>query len=193
MSGRGRDPLLRTGKYLSLILRHDPARAGLVLDPGGWTPVERVLSALAAAGLPATREHLQAVVAADAKGRYALAGDRIRANQGHSVPVDLGLPESEPPALLFHGTPERNVPAILREGLRRGQRHHVHLSTDEATADAVGSRRGRAVVLRVAAAAMHAEGHAFRRSANGVWLTDTVPARHLSVPDRPSGTHPTGF
>jgi putative RNA 2'-phosphotransferase len=119
-------------------------------------------------------------VASSDKQRFALDGDRIRASQGHSVRVDLGLTPLPPPPVLFHGTPERNVPAILREGLRRGDRHHVHLSPDARTATAVGARRGRPAVLSVDAAAMADDGHVFLRSANGVWLVDAVPPQYLT-------------
>jgi putative RNA 2'-phosphotransferase len=119
------------------------------------------------------------------KQRFVIDGstDRIRANQGHSVPVDLGLPPATPPPVLYHGTPVRNVDAILREGLLRGSRHAVHLSPDIATAHRVGARRGRHVVLAVDASAMNQEGHRFLTSANGVWLVDHVPPQYVTVVD----------
>jgi putative RNA 2'-phosphotransferase len=140
---------------------------------------------LAALGL--TRAQLDQVVDRNDKQRYTFdpTGTRIRASQGHSVPVDLGYTPAQPPAELFHGTVERFLPAIRREGLRPGTRHAVHLSTDEQTAHAVGARRGRPVVLRVDAGSMAAEGIAFTRSANGVWLVDAVPPQHLTVPGPP--------
>ena len=173
----------RVSRRLSLVLRHDPASLGITLDAAGWADVGELLRALAASGTPLTRAELDAEVARDAKQRFALdaGGTRIRASQGHSVPVDLGYAPQEPPPVLFHGTPARSVPAILREGLRRGDRHAVHLSPDAATARAVGARRGAAVVLRVDAAALAASGAAFTRSANGVWLVDAVPPQHLAV------------
>ena len=168
-----------TSKLLSLVLRHRPELIGIALDEGGWVQVDELLAALAAHGRPLTRAQLERLVATSDKQRFALDGDRIRASQGHSVPVDLGLSPVPPPRELFHGTPVRNVDAILREGLRKGQRHHVHLSPDVATATRVGARRGTAAVLLVEAAAMAADGHVFLRSANGVWLVDSVPARYL--------------
>jgi putative RNA 2'-phosphotransferase len=135
---------------------------------------------LAALGI--TRAELEAVVAGNDKTRFAIEDDRIRASQGHSrrVAVDLGLEPADPPAHLFHGTPAANLPSIMRDGLRPGSRHHVHLSPDTATAEKVGRRRSAdVVVLRVAAGEMAAAGHVFHRSANGVWLTAVVPPNHL--------------
>ena len=163
------------------MLRHRPELIGIRLDPGGWVEVDELLTALAAFGRPMTRAQLERVVATSDKQRFALEGSRIRASQGHSVPVDLGLEPVDPPPVLFHGTPERNVDAILREGLRRGSRHHVHLSPDVPTALRVGARRGRPRVLEVDAAAMAGDGHVFLRSANGVWLVDAVPPAYLRL------------
>ncbi|RAY12048.1 RNA 2'-phosphotransferase [Actinomadura craniellae] len=171
-------------KYLARHLRHRPERIGITLDEAGWTSVGELLSACARAGFPVTRAELEHVVAADAKGRYALdsAGHRIRANQGHSVPIRLGLPAVVPPDELFHGTVERALPRIRREGLRPMGRHDVHLSIDVETARRVGARRGRPVILGVDAAAAHAAGHEFRVTANGVWLVAAVPPEHLRGP-----------
>jgi len=170
-------------KRLSYVLRHRPESVGLTIDEAGWVPVDELLEALGVAGLPLTRDQLDHVVATNDKRRFAYdeAGGRIRASQGHSVAVDLGYAPLRPPPVLFHGTVRRVLPAILAEGLRPGGRHAVHLSADVATARAVGARRGTPVVLRVDAAGMAAEGAVFTRSANGVWLTDAVPARHLAV------------
>ena len=173
----------RLSKLLSLVLRHDPARMGLVLDPAGWVSVGDLLAALDANGVPVTRARLEHVVADSDKQRFTIDSehDRIRANQGHSVAVDLGLAPQVPPELLYHGTPERNVASIRRHGLRRGHRHAVHLSPDVATATAVGARRGRAVVLVVETGRMYADGHVFTRSRNGVWLTESVPPTYLRL------------
>lgn len=119
------------------------------------------------------------MVATDGKRRFEIRGDRIRASQGHSVDVDLGLPPATPPPYLWHGTVARSLGAIRAEGLRRMNRHDVHLSPDRETATRVGARRGRPVVLTVDAGAMHRDGHMFRVSANGVWLTQAVPPRYL--------------
>ena len=169
-------------KRLSYVLRHRPDSVGLVLDEAGWADVDALLGALAAHGQPLTRAELEHVVASNDKRRFALdgTGTRIRASQGHSVPVALGYAAEPPPPVLFHGTVERNLPAIEAQGLRPGGRHAVHLSPDAETARRVGARRGRPVVLRVGAAAMAADGAAFSRSANGVWLVDAVPPRYLS-------------
>ncbi|RKT82360.1 putative RNA 2'-phosphotransferase [Saccharopolyspora antimicrobica] len=166
--------LVRISKYLAKHLRHQPERIGVELDANGWVDVEVLLAAAAAHRFPISRAELAEVVASNDKQRYVIDGDRIRASQGHSVPVDLDLPVSEPPAFLFHGTVGRNLAAIRQEGLRPMGRQHVHLSTDRETAQRVGARRGRPVVLAIRAGAMHEAGHEFRVSANGVWLTAHV-------------------
>ncbi|GAB7032196.1 RNA 2'-phosphotransferase [Streptomyces sp. NPDC021749] len=173
---------VRLSKYLSKHLRHEPQRIGLALDAQGWVPVDDLLAAAAAHGFPFSQAELTAVVARNDKQRFTIEDGRIRANQGHSVRVDLGLPPAEPPAYLFHGTVARNVAAIREKGLLPMKRHAVHLSPDRDTATRVGARRGKPVVLAVDAAAMHRAGHVFRVSANGVWLTDRVPARFLRFP-----------
>jgi putative RNA 2'-phosphotransferase len=176
--------LVRASKFLSLVLRHDPGRIGITLDAAGWVEVDALLGAAAAAGVALDRATLERVVAGNDKQRFAFSADgaRIRASQGHSVRVELGLEPVAPPEVLFHGTAARFVESIRAGGLRPGSRTHVHLSPDEATAVAVGRRHGGPVVLRVAALAMHRDGHAFFRSENGVWLTGAVPARYLTFP-----------
>lgn len=175
----------RLSKRLSLVLRHDPASVGLTLDPAGWVRVDDLLEALRTADVDVSRAALDEVVRTSDKQRFAFdgTGTRIRAQQGHSVPVDLGLDPEDPPAVLWHGTVDRFLGAILAEGLAPRQRHHVHLSPDVATARVVGARRGAPVLLRVDAAAMAADGHVFRCSGNGVWLVDAVPPRYLEVVD----------
>ena len=170
--------VVRTSKRLSYVLRHRPDSVGLTLDDAGWVDVAELLAALRL-----TRDELEEVVARNDKQRFALddTGTRIRASQGHSVPVDLGYAAAVPPDVLFHGTVERFLAAILAEGLRPGNRHAVHLSGDVQTARRVGARRGAPLVLRVDAAAMVAGGSTFSRSTNGVWLVDAVPAQHLRV------------
>ena len=167
----------RLSKRLSYLLRHAPESAGLRLDEAGWTDVDALLAAL-----HLSRPELDRVVASNDKQRFAYdpSGRRIRAVQGHSVPVRLGYDAVPPPSVLFHGTPERNLPQVLAQGLRPGSRHAVHLSPDEPTARAVGARRGRPVVLAVDAAGMADAGFAFTRSTNGVWLVDRVPPEFLS-------------
>ncbi|MDT9681853.1 RNA 2'-phosphotransferase [Streptomyces sp. TRM76323] len=174
---------VKVSKYLSRHLRHQPERIGLVLDPQGWVAVDDLLRAMARHGMPLSRAELEHVVAVNDKRRFALDGDRIRASQGHTVDVDLGLPPATPPAYLYHGTVGARLEAIRAEGLRPMSRHHVHLSPDRETAARVGSRRGRPVVLTVDAGAMHGDGHVFHVSANGVWLTDGVPPRYLRFPE----------
>ena len=177
--------VVRVSKRLSFVLRHRPDSIGIRLDDAGWTDVDGLLAALATHGLRLTRAELDHVVGTNDKRRFAydVPGRRIRASQGHSRRVDLGYRPEPPPAELFHGTVERFLPAIRVEGLRPGRRHAVHLSEDAASARAVGGRRGEPGVLRVDAAAMAADGAVFARSANGVWLVDTVAPRYLSVRD----------
>ena len=172
---------VRASKFLSLVLRHDPGRIGIVLDDAGWTDVAALLAACAQHGVALSRADLAEIVATSDKQRFALSpdGERIRANQGHSVEVDLQLTAADPPATLFHGTVRSAIASIRAQGLVRGQRHHVHLSSDVATATRVGGRRGKPVVLTVRAADMVAEGHVFYCSANGVWLVDHVPPRFI--------------
>lgn len=180
------DPaLVRTSKFLSLVLRHRPEQIGITLDEAGWVDVEVLLAASARAGVRIDRAMLERVVAENDKQRFALSPDarRIRASQGHSVRVELGLAPAPPPGVLYHGTADRFVAAIRREGLRPGRRTHVHLSGDEQTARAVGARHGAPVVLRVQSGAMHAAGHAFYRAENGVWLADAVPPEFIRFPE----------
>ncbi len=149
--------------------------------PGGWVEVDALLAASAQRGFLISRDELEEVVARNDKKRFAFdeSGTLIRAQQGHSVPVDLELEPATSPTTLYHGTPERNLTAIMREGLLKMRRHHVHLSPDEATARAVGARRGRPVVLAVHAEKMHRDRYVFYRSGNGVWLVGYVPPHYL--------------
>jgi putative RNA 2'-phosphotransferase len=173
--------LVRISKYLSKHLRHEPERLRLQLEPGGWVGIEELLTACSADRFPITPEELAEVVANNDKQRFAIDGSqtRIRANQGHSTPVDLQLEPATPPDVLYHGTPERSVDMILREGLKRMARHHVHLSATVSAAETVGKRRGRPVVLVIDSVAMDRAGFVFYCSANGVWLTDEVPPQYL--------------
>jgi len=172
----------RHSRRMSLVLRHQPERVGLQLDAAGWVPVADLLAAL---GL--SRDQLDEILRTNDKQRFAVrtgpdGTDHIRANQGHSVPVDLGLATAAPPDLLFHGTSASALASIRSTGLHRGSRHHVHLSPDRPTAQRVGARRsGPVVILAVDAAGMARDGHTFHRSDNGVWLTDAVPPAYLTV------------
>ena len=173
--------LIRVSKYLAKYLRHAPHELGLTLQPGGWVPVDDLLAAAEKHGFPISYDELVDCVETNDKQRFAfdVSGELIRANQGHSVEVDLQLEEREPPEFLYHGTVERFLPSILEEGLVRGKRHHVHLSKDVETARKVGARRGKPVILTVDAERMHRDGHKFLLSANGVWLTDAVPPGYV--------------
>jgi putative RNA 2'-phosphotransferase len=177
--------LVRVSKLLSFGLRHRPDELGLHLDAAGWVSVDHVLESLEARGESLSVEELEQLVATSDKQRFALSEDgrRIRANQGHSIAVDLGLVPREPPPRLYHGTVDHFLDRIRAEGLLRGSRTHVHLSIDESTARVVARRRkGVPVILTVRAGEMHADGFPFFVSDNGVWLTVHVPARYLDEP-----------
>jgi putative RNA 2'-phosphotransferase len=169
--------LVTISKYLAKHLRHAPHELGLRLRPGGWVPVDDLLSAAHRHGFPISYDDLVECVETNDKQRFAfdISGELIRADQGHSVEVDLQVEEREPPETLFHGTVKRFMASILKDGLIRGKRHHVHLSKDVETTTKVGARRGKPVILTVDAGRMQRDGHRFFLSANGVWLTDAVP------------------
>ena len=169
-------------KFLSLVLRHAPETIDLVLDAQGWAETDELIAKAAAHGKRYTRESIARIVAESDKQRFRLSddGQRIRANQGHSVEIDLALPSVIPPEVLYHGTATRFLEAIMREGLLKQKRQHVHLSVSLETAIKVGSRHGRPVVLVVNALAMHAAGYVFYLADNGVWLTDHVPKEFLT-------------
>ena len=172
--------LTKTSKYLSLILRHHPEAAGITLDEHGWADVEDLI-----AGVQKTQkfhmEMLEEIVRTDSKQRYSFNEDRtlIRANQGHSIPVDVELPVTEPPKILWHGTGQKYVESIDRLGLLPKGRLYVHLSGDCDTAVTVGSRHGKPVVYQVDSKKMAEDGYVFYRSVNGVWLTGQVPVKYL--------------
>ncbi len=173
-----------TSKFLSLVLRHQPETIGLVLNDEGWADLDQLISLANAQGTSLTRELVFDVVASSDKQRFALdtsdtGGTRIRANQGHSVAVDLKLAPQVPPELLFHGTATRFAPSIGQEGLRPGARQHVHLSATADTATSVGARHGKPLVLVVRAGEMERDGSVFYLSANGIWLTAAVPIRYI--------------
>lgn len=174
-------PIVRYSKFLSRVLRHEPERIGLKLDAQGWAVVSDLLEKTHSAGMSLTRDLLEKVVAENDKQRFSFSEDglRIRASQGHSLPVDLELEAAAPPELLYHGTATRFLDSIRERGLVPGNRNHVHLSKDEPTAVNVGKRHGRPVVLKIQARRMHDEGHEFFLSANSVWLTDCVPKEYI--------------
>lgn len=174
----------RISKFLSFVLRHRPDSIGIELYDGGWADVSELLRAAEQTGLRITLDELRGVVKENDKQRFSFSEDglRIRANQGHSVEVDLGYDEVVPPEVLYHGTARRRVESIRREGLLRGSRHHVHLSGDAKTARKVGQRYGKPIVLEVQAGRMHSDGYKFYPSANGIWLTEYVPPSYLIFP-----------
>ncbi len=174
---------IHLSKFLSLVLRHEPAKANLTLEPGGWVHIDDLLAGAAGAGVKLSRDELEQVVRGCEKQRFAIdeTGTKIRANQGHSAEVELPFEPAEPPAELFHGTTERNLASVLRSGLLKMARHHVHLSRDAQTATKVGARHGKPVLLVVDTASMRADGHLFYCSANGVWLVEHVPPQYLRV------------
>lgn len=169
--------VIRTSKFLSLILRHEPERVGLKLDDAGWVSVEELLNAVNQHGVSLTLDQLKRIVATSDKKRFAFSedGQRIRASQGHSIKVDLQYEPQVPPELLYHGTTSRFIDSIRAKGLQKMDRHDVHLSVDTATALKVGGRHGKPIVLTIRAGEMHRAGHTFRCSANGVWLVQRVP------------------
>jgi len=176
--------LVSISKFISFVLRHQPESVGLTTDSGGWVAVEELLAAAQKNGVALDRALLETIVAQNDKQRFAFSDDglRIRANQGHSFPVDLGLAPLTPPEFLYHGTATRFLPSIREQGLRPGSRQQVHLSSDEVTAVKVGQRHGKPVVLTILAGRMALDGFLLYRSANGVWLTDVVPAVYLRFP-----------
>jgi putative RNA 2'-phosphotransferase len=175
--------LVKISKYLSKHLRHQPERLGLSLASGGWVEVDHLLASCRKNNFPITLAELEEVVARNDKQRFSFDASRarIRANQGHSVEVDLKLESHIPPPMLFHGTGASAVALIMESGLRKIARHHVHLSTDLETAKKVGARHGRPVVFAVDTMAMLAAGFEFFLSANGVWLVETVPPQFLTM------------
>ncbi len=170
----------KTSRYISLILRHQPEVIGITLDEHGWADVNALIEGVNRTH-PLNREILEEIVRTDEKQRYSFNEDhtRIRANQGHSISVDVELKVCEPPEILYHGTGEKYVSSILKEGLIPKSRLYVHLSKDEATAKQVGSRHGTPAVFAVEAGEMHRRGHVFFLSENGVWLVKHVPASYL--------------
>ena len=172
-----------TSKFISLILRHKPGTIGISLDEHGWADVQELIAGINASGNhQLDMDLLEEIVRTDEKQRYSFNEDHtlIRANQGHSIPVDVELEEMIPPAILYHGTGEKYVASIDREGLIPKSRLYVHLSSDEETARKVGSRYGKPVIYTVDCAAMTADGYQFFLSANHVWLTKAVPAGYLT-------------
>ncbi len=170
------------GKFLSLILRHEPAKIGIALDENGWADVEELIEKCSEKGVVFTKVDLDEIVATNEKQRYSYSdcGLKIRANQGHSISVDVELEATVPPAYLYHGTADRFVGAIKETGVKKMSRQHVHLSVDKQTAIKVGSRHGKVCVLTILAGKMHEDGIVFYKSVNGVWLTDFIDVKYIS-------------
>ena len=173
--------LVKISKYLSKHLRHQPKRIGIKISLGGWVAVDELLAACSNHSFPLTRDELNEVVANNNKKRFSFdsTGKLIRANQGHSIDVDLQLQAQIPPDVLYHGTGANAVASILNTGICPMSRHHVHLSTDIATAKAVGKRHGIPVVFTVDAAGMYKDKFNFHCSDNGVWLVERVPPEYI--------------
>lgn len=176
------------GRFLSLILRHKPELAGITLDAHGWANVDELIKGCRRAGKAMDRETLERIVQENNKQRYSFNEDqsKIRANQGHSISVDLELKEELPPARLYHGTATRFLEQIRTEGIQKGSRQYVHLSQEKATARQVGSRHGTPVILPIDTEKMLADGCHFYRSANGVWLCEQIPWRYVVESEIPS-------
>lgn len=171
------------GKFISLILRHEPQKIGLELDNAGWASVDDLLAGLAGKDKGISFAQLEEIVETNDKKRYRFNDDKtkIRANQGHSLELDLELEALQPPEILYHGTASRFMLLIQKEGLQKRNRHHVHLSADKETAINVGKRHGKAMVLLIAAGVMYQNGYVFYCSDNGVWLTDHVPPEYFTL------------
>jgi len=174
---------IKISKYLSYHLRHAPEKIGLKLDESGWVPVLEFLDAAKKDQFPIFLQELKEVVENNDKKRYSFdpTGNLIRANQGHSIKIDLQLQEDVPPDILYHGTGQKAVESILHNGLCKMSRHHVHLSLDIETAKQVGKRHGKPVVFKVDAYTMSEAGYVFYRSDNGIWLVESVPPNYLEI------------
>lgn len=173
--------LTKISRFLSMVLRHKPEVIGIELDEHGWAEVRELLEGMNRK-YAIDMKTLEEIVRTDDKQRYSFSEDRtlIRANQGHSIPVDVELPVRKPPKLLWHGTAEKYVPSIDRLGLLPRSRLYVHLSGDAETAVKVGRRHGKPVVYQVSAEQMEQDGYVFYQSVNGVWLTKSVPVQYLN-------------
>ena len=173
---------IKLSKFLSYVLRHRPDEIGIQLDCQGWVDVDDLVQQANTYGYALTRPLIAEIVATNNKQRFSFSpdGQKIRANQGHSISIDLGLVPQTPPAVLYHGTAVQFLDSILTTGLNPGNRHHVHLSRDAGTALKVGLRNGKPVILQVAAQQMQADGHRFFCANNGVWLTDWVAPLYLT-------------
>lgn len=175
----------RNSKFLSLVLRHKPETIGVQLDENGWIAITTLLNALQQYGKRISHQDLQEICVACDKQRFKISDDglRIRANQGHTLKIDLGLTPKFPPPVLYHGTASRFIGNIFRQGLQAGSRQHVHLTEDLNTAKKVGARHGIPVILKIDTAALLEAGQVFYQSENKVWLTAVIAPRYLSKID----------
>ena len=182
---------IKISKFLSYVLRHKPESIGLELDKNGWASIDRLVRCTNASGQNLSRKVIEEVVQANDKKRFSVSDDgmRIRASQGHSVDIDLGLKPEPPPKYLYHGTATRFLDSILTSGLNSRERQYVHLSSDVKTAVRVGQRHGKPVILVINAGKMNADGYSFFLSDNGVWLTEHVPLEYLETTDK-TGVQP---
>lgn len=180
-----KNQIVKISKRLSYVLRHRPEEIDLIMDEEGWVEVDLLLDRFSHNYFPITLADLQTVVAQNDKKRFAFSDDQayIRASQGHSIQIDLGYEAITPPTQLYHGTAARFVHSIAQQGLKKRNRHHVHLSADVATATKVGGRHGKPVILTVNALDMRNDGYKFFQSENGVWLTDHIPVQYIDFPE----------
>ncbi|BAQ61284.1 RNA:NAD 2'-phosphotransferase [Geminocystis sp. NIES-3708] len=180
---KNENKLVTISKFLSKYLRHKPLEIGLNIDSQGWVDVEELLFICKVNNFSITKSELKEVVISSDKNRFSFdkTGTKIRANQGHSIKIDLDLKPEIPPSILYHGTGKQFIDSIFQEGLLKMSRHHVHLSSDIETAKKVGQRKGKLVILKINALSMHKNGYLFYISDNGVWLVDFVPANYLMV------------
>jgi len=172
----------RIGKFLSLVLRHEPQKIGITLDENGWADVQELIEKCSKHRVSFTMNELEEIVATNDKKRYSFNENKtmIRANQGHSIDIDLALNPVEPPEFLYHGTADRFYTSIMESGIKKASRQHVHLSKDKETAHKVGSRHGRPVILTILSGQMYRDGVEFFVSDNSVWLTDYVDTKYIS-------------
>jgi putative RNA 2'-phosphotransferase len=173
---------IQHSKFLSLVLRHKPQTIGIELDENGWVDIDTLIQKMNDFGENLTREELYFMVENNPKKRFAIneVTHQIRANQGHSIKINLGFAPIQPPEILYHGTAQRFLESIFESGLEKRNRHHIHLSADKVTATSVGQRHGKPIILAVKAFEMFKDGFQFFLSENGVWLTDKVPCKYFN-------------
>lgn len=164
------------GKFISLILRHKPQVIGITLDQNGWADTQELLAGINASGRYIDMEILERIVRKNNKKRYSFNEDksRIRANQGHSISVNVEMKEMTPPDELYHGTADRFLDSIREKGILKMNRQYVHLSADAETAKAVGKRHGKPIVLVIDTKKMAEDGYTFWLSDNGVWQSEDI-------------------